>query len=295
MRSILAAWLLLLITVGAANGQSADDLRISVEGFQVETHGAEKRSVGGSAAATIGTTAARMFSFRDCRRFSITHPPARFEKEADVAWRVEVTPLRVVDHAVTFRLRWTREIDKAGERPGENVEVTLKPGESRPIDTVAIPPGTRDADGRPCEMQSASLRVSVDFPEMDRRLIDADIWLVERLPGGQERSQQQSIRGLPHRPIPFFFDGIADGGARLDVFGELIARPGAGAIQVALKTAAARAHAGQSGYQAARWFRSTLNIKPTDTIDVALTREGEKPPASAGRNLSIRLRVRQSR
>lgn len=295
MRLMIGAWTLLLIGVGAANAQSNDEVRISVEGFQVATNGAERRSVGGSAAATIGTTAVRIFSFAECRRFSITHPPDTFRKEADAGWRVEITPLKVVDHAVTFRLRWMREIDKTGERPGENVEVTLKPGESRPIDTVQIPAGTRDSAGRPCEMKAASLRVSADVSEMDRQLIGADIWLVERLANGKERSQQQSIRGLPHRPIPFFFDGITDGGERLDIFGELIARPEGAGIQVALKTAAARAHAGQSGYQSAQWFRSALNINPTEIVDVALTREGEKPLASDGRNLSIRVRVKQIR
>jgi hypothetical protein len=143
-----------------------------------------------------------MFSFAECRRFHITHAPDTFRKEADAGWRVEITPLKVVDYAVTFRLHWMREIDRTGERPGETVEVTLKPGESRPIDTVQIAAGTKDSAGRPCDMKTASLRVSADFPEFDRRLIGADIWLVERLPNGKERSQQQSIRGLPHRPIP---------------------------------------------------------------------------------------------
>jgi hypothetical protein len=137
--------------------------------------------------------------------------------------------------------------------------------------------------------------VSADFLQMDRRLIGADIWLVERWPNGKERSQRQSIRGLPHREMPFYFDGIADGDKRLDIFGELIADPEQGSIQVALETVAAQAHPGQSGYQSARWFRSTLNVKPNEIVDVALTREGDKPPTSDGRVFSIRIQAKQIR
>lgn len=180
-------------------------------------------------------------------------------------------------------------------RSGEDVEVTLEPGESRPIDSVPIAAGTKASDGRPCEMKAASLRVSADFPQMDRRLIGADIWLVERWPNGKERSQRQSIRGLPHRAMPFYFDGIADGDKRLDIFGELIADPRQGSIRVRLKTAAAQAHSGQSGYQSADWFRSTLNVKPNEIVDVALTREGDKLPTSDGRLFSIRIQTKQIR
>lgn len=144
-------------------------------------------------------------------------------------------------------------------------------------------------------MKAASLRVSADFPQMDRRLIGADIWLVERLPNGRERSQRQSIRGLPHRAMPFYFDGIVDGDKRLDIFGELVADLEQASIQVGVETAAAKAHPGQSGYQSAQWFRSTLNIKPNEIVDVALTREGEKPPISDGRLLSIRIQAKQIR
>ena len=295
MRSMIAIWAWLLIGASVANAQSMDEVRITVEGLQVAADGAETVAVGGSGAATSGKTIVRIFSFFDCRRFSVTHPPDTFKKDADAGWRVEITPVKVVDHAVTFRLRWAREVDKTreGGRTGEDVEVTLKPGESRPIDSVLIT-GTKSWDGVPCA-RSASLRVSADFPKMDRRLIEADIWLVERLPNGKERSQRQSIRGLPYRAMPFYFDGITDGDKRLDIFGELIADPAQGSIQVALETATAQAHPGQSGYQSVNWFRSRLNIKPNETVDVSLAREGQTPHTSDGRVFSIRIQAKQIR
>ena len=297
MRSMMSICTWLLIGAGAANAQSMDDVRISVRAFQIATTGAETATVAGSGPATIGTTIARIFSFAGCDgRFSVTHPPKTFGKEADAAWRVEITPLKVVDHVVTFRLRWERALDKSGgDRSGEDVQVTLKPGESRPIDSVPIAAGTKTWDGRPCEMKAASLRVFADFPEMDRRLIGADIWLVERLPNGKETSQRQSIRGLPYREMRFYFDSIADGDRRLDVFGSLIADLGQGSLQVGLEAAAAQAHPGQSGYQSVSWYRSTLNIKPGEIVEVALTRQGDKTPTSDGRTFSIRIQAKPLR
>ena len=298
MSSTMGICTWLLIGAGVANAQSLDDVRISVRAFQIATTGAETAVVSGSGPATIGTTLVRIFSFAGCDgRFSVTHPPKTFGKDADAAWRVEITPVKVLDHVVTFRLRWERAIDKTSglDRPGEDVHVTLKPGESRPIDSVPIAPGTKTWDGRPCEMKAASLRVSADFPEMDRRLIGADIWLVERLPNGKETSQRQSIRGLPHRAMPFYFDSIADGDRRLDVFGSVIADLEHGSIRVGLEAAAAQAHPGQSGYQSASWFRSTLHIKPSEIVEVALTRDGARTVTSDGRTFSIRILAKQIR
>ena len=57
-------------------------------------------------------------------------------------------------------------------------------------------------------------------------VVAADLWLVERLPNGTEaqRSQPLSVRGLPNRPFPFYFDSIVDGNVTLDFYGILISR-----------------------------------------------------------------------
>ena len=66
--------------------------------------------------------------------------------DATVAWRVELTPLHVVKDAVTFRLRWIRvaaprqllnQLSLDGKVAGattEDLELTLRPGESWPMD-----------------------------------------------------------------------------------------------------------------------------------------------------------------
>ena len=52
-------------------------------------------------------------------------------------------------------------------------------------------------------------------------MIAVDLWLVERLPDGTERSQPLSLRGLYNQPIPFYFDTLTEGTKTLDVFGDL--------------------------------------------------------------------------
>ena len=137
------------------------------------------------------------------------------------------------------------------------------------------------------------------FPDFDRRLIGAEVWLVEKLPNGKEQSQLQSLRGLPNRPIPFYFDGVPDEAGRFDIFGKLVADPEQGGIEFTVETIRARADPDQHGYQSARWFKSTVHVKPNEIVDVALPApvpaSGENAGALAKRVFSIRIQAKQIR
>jgi len=288
----------LLLVAPIARAQTSDDLRIIVTGFAVAANGAERD--GGvsfrATSLTIGQPSIGVFSMFDCGYFSVTIPANPFKDGATGGWRVEITPIKVIDHAVTFRLRWVRAIDKgtALSPANEDVELTLKPGESRPLDTVPVPPGAKTFDGRPCAIKAASLRVSVNLPDFDRRLIGATLWLVEKMPNGTEVHQMQSVRGVPHRPIPFFFDSKPDGENRLDFLGTLVADLEQDGIGIVLETVRARADPGQTGYQGANWFRSTVHMKPNEIVEVALRQPDEKG-ASPGRVFSLRIQAKQLR
>lgn len=177
----------------------------------------------------------------------------------------------------------------------EDVQVTLRPGESRPLDSVPVAPGAKTLDSRPCATRAASLRVAVDFPVFDQRLIGANVWLVERLPNGKEQSQLQTLRGVPNRAIPFYFDSVADGTKRIDFFGKLVADPEQGTIEIALETVRGVANPTPNGYQAAQWFRSTVQMKPNEIVDVALKQPGEDAAAPGARVFSIRIQAKQIR
>ena len=284
-----------------AGAQTIPEVYLSVTGFELAVSGAEK-DAGVSfrtGPMTVGKPAVGVFSMFNCGYFSVTIPPNSFKEDATAGWRVEITPLRAVNHAVTFRLRWIRALDKGtGLSPAnEDVEVTLRPGESRTLDSVPVPAGAATFDGRPCRIKAASLRVSLQFPDFDRRLIGANVWLVERLPNGKEESQLQSIRGVPHRRLTFYFDSIPNGTKRIDFFGTLIADPERGSIDVTLETVRAIQDPSPDpqGYQAARWFRSTVQLKPDETVEVALRDPDEKVDAIPGRTFSLRIQAKQIR
>jgi hypothetical protein len=151
-------------------------------------------------------------------------------------------------------------------------------------------------DGKPCTTKAASLRASADFPEPDRRLVGADLWLVERLPDGQERAQAQSVRGLFNHPIPFYFDSVTDGTKRLDFFGKLVAEPGQGGFTINVEAIRAAPNSDPEwGYWAVRWFRSTLQVKPNEVVEVALPPIDAKDAPLADRKFSIRIKSRQIR
>lgn len=107
MKLMLATLSLLLAAGRLADAQTVDEAQISVGGFELAANGAEK-AVGvwfGTGPLIIGKPTVGVFSMHGCGYFTVTVPPNRFEENATVGWRVEVTPMRVVNHAVTFRLR----------------------------------------------------------------------------------------------------------------------------------------------------------------------------------------------
>jgi hypothetical protein len=286
-----------------AAAQTPDEVQVSVAGFELGATGAEKPAgvTFLTGPLTIGQQAAAMFWVSSCGYLSLkVGPPYSFPENATAGWRVEITPLKVVNHAVTFRLRWVRALDRSStsfEPPREDIELTLKPGESRPIDSVpVVQTGVKTFDGKPCTTKAASLRVSADFPDMDRRLVGADLWLVERLSNGQERTQAQSIRGPFNRAIPFYFDSVVDGAKRVDIFGKLVADPVQGGFEIKVEAIRALPNTDPEwGYHAARWFRSTLHIKPNEVVDVALPSQDDPERTFNDRTFSIRIKPRQIR
>lgn len=298
--TLILGMLSALLGTGTVDTASVQDVQIFVTAYQVGASGAEKPAgvSRGTGPLSIGAPTVGVFSMFGCGGFSLTVPPHSFRDDATVGWRVEVTPLKVVDHAVTFRLRWVRALDTGQglSQASEDVEVTLRPGESRPLDSVeVVEDGATTSKSRSCDTKAVSLRVSADFPVLDRRLIGADVWLVEHLPNGKEQSRLQSVRGLPHRPIPFYFDSVLHDRGRLDVFGKLVVDLEQGILGITLETAGAWADPGQTGYQSAQWFRSTVDIKPDEIVDVALKQPDDKTGGLGGRTFSIRIRARQIR
>jgi len=312
----MACGVLWLMACGIADAQTppAPDLQIKLGTSVVTPLGGEHP--GGvwfsTGAVAIGRTSTATYSFGNtCEAWAVSSDGS-VRDDATIAWRIEVTPIRVVRHAVRFRLHWVRmagtrqQLDqlsfdgaKAARLPSEDIELNLGPGESWPVDTVRVPPGAEMVDGRPCG-STASIRVSVDrYPsaEEEHRLIGADLWLIERLADGNEvqRSQPLAVRGLPGRPFNFYFDSIVDANATLDIYGILIARRLGDEVFVSVETRSrwapeARNISGPQGF-----LNSEIHMRPSETVEIRLPLLGDDAGPFAKRALSIRIRARQVR
>jgi hypothetical protein len=313
MRSTVGCLLIVFSAYGFANAQTRDDLQIRLGMYSLNPDGGERPGgIWFVTRPTIGKPMQSFWSFGEtCEAWTVSSKPYARE-DATSAWRIETTPIRAEGDAVTFRLRWVRvaalkqqleqlsfDDAKATRSPNEDLELTLRPGQSYPVDSVRVPAGAKNEHGKPCG-PSESIRVSVDvYPDADaeRRLVVTDLWLVERLPDGSEaqRSQPLTIRGLPNRPSRFYFDSLVDGTSTLDIFGLLTASPESSTIAVSVDTRSRWAPEPRNFSGPQRFLKSQIEVKPAETVDVRLPLLGEEAGVFAKRALSIRIRARQIR
>jgi hypothetical protein len=251
--AVVALIVVLLPAVGArpASAQRIDNLRITVTTSIGRGDGGERWSTRFDVEARkIGESRTFAFSRLPGQCGSGVRPgPAQERGEAFdgsmqavyAAWTVQVTPIKQVGDAVTFRMQWTRSRDNGkASSVGEDSELTLRPGQSLTADVMSQALDTTESRTPPgCLVKTMALNVAVDYelaPERDRRLVAVDLWLIERLADGKERSQQLALRGLYHQTIPFYFDTLKDGDKGLDVFGSLQISPGEQTSEVAITT-----------------------------------------------------------
>jgi hypothetical protein len=303
MTRVVLAALILFRSVAPADAQppaSSSDLVIYFRGYVTAITGPETASgVTFDAEAIVGKTVTGAMSTMRCGYFAASSNNGALD-DADVGWRLEITPTRVVDRTVTFRLRWTRAVDRlssgASTPPGGDTELTLKLGESRQLDEVAVAREAKTFDGKPCDRSRATLRVGIDpypFEQFDRRLIATDVWLVERLADGKERTQLLPLRSIPNRSTSFYFDSLRAGDSSLDIFGHLMARLEGDTVELDLETIS-RWDAKAPVYPY-RWVKSTLRVLPNEVIDVPLPKLGSEAGVFADRIISLRIRARQLR
>lgn len=309
-----------LLITGAVEAQEAPGLRIVVTASIIRADGGDRRSGG-------------TFIDPDVRQRTIPVAISRLEgqcgtgmgneplgelgvasdgsmKKIDSAWTVHVTPLSRVDDAVTFRLRWTRT--RHSGRPSTlaaDRELTLRPGQSTSLDVMPF-------DGTPgaspgCVGMALGVEVAHHpDPHRDRRLVDVDLWLVERLPDGRERSQMLPLRGLYHQAIPFYFSTLTEGTKDLDLFGDLQVSPDGSSRSVVLTTRsrlADRNPVAPAGYPAGRNWppgqyvgsnMATVGLADDEVVSVplpAIDSPFVDGAAFSDRTLSFRIRLRQVR
>ena len=302
MRMISCCLLIAHLAAGVAHAQTANDLQVQLGAYNLRPDGGD-RPLGiwfTTGPVAIGKRVTSTFSIGDtCEAFSVSSDGSLREK-ATAAWRIDVTPTRVVRDAVTFRLRWQMAgLGQAGLQFSDgpairgDIELTLRPGESWPVYTL------RNISGYSCPSTS-SIRVSVDnYPSEgdEHRLVAADLWLIERLSNGTEvqRSQPLSVRGLPNRPSHFYFDSLVDGSVTLDIYGTLMSHLGTDAIAMSVETRSRWAPESRNFSGPQRSVTSDIQVKPAETVEIRLPLLGDEAGTFAKRALSIRIRARQLR
>jgi hypothetical protein len=306
MRTITWWVLIVHIAAGVAHAQTFNDLQVRLGAYTSSTDGGEK-AVGvwfSTGPLVVGKRVTSTFSVGEtCEAFAVSSDGS-FTDNATAAWRIDVTPTRVVRDAVTFRLRWQMAGSRQhGDRmslefsdafpPPEDIQLTLRPGESWTVYTL------RNIHRYSCGSAS-SIRVSVDnypWEEDERRLVAADLWLVERLSNGTEaqRSQPLSVRGLPNRPFRFYFDSIVDSNVTLDIYGTLISRLESDAIAVSVETRGRWDPGSRNVSGPQRSVTSDIRVKPAETVEIRLPMLGDDAGPFAKRAFSIRIRARQLR
>ena len=321
MKLLVFALIVVLLQVSghsAARAQDASGLRIVVQVKVGRQDGGDRRSTGGFIdPAAIGKTVAHAFS-RLAGQCGTGVGPAPLGdtgvasdgsmKKVESAWTVQTTPTTLAGEAATFRIQWTRSRDNGKPSTvGDDAELTLRPGQALTLDLMP----QSDAASGACA--SLSLSVGVVYwpePDQDRRLLAVDLWLVERLPDGKERSQPLSLRGLYNQAIPFHFDTLSASTKTLDVFGDLQISPGTETTAIKMTTRSRvidlQPPPRPPGYPVgAPWphvyvgsTTATLQVGPSEVVSVPLPpvgRGGADAEAFAARALSFRIRVRRIR
>ena len=300
-------WCLVIahLAAGVARAQTPNDLQVRLGAYTSSTDGGEK-PVGvwfSTGPVVVGKSVISTFSVGEtCEAFAVSSDGS-FVENPTAAWRIEVTALRVVRDAVTFRVRWQMAAWLQGGRGSlefgeafpkwDHAELTLRPGESWPVYTL------RNIHRYSCGGTS-SIRVSVDhypWEEDERRLVIADLWLVERLSNGSEaqRSQPLSVRSLPNRPFRFYFDSIVDANVTLDIYGIIIPRLDSDAIAISVETRSRWAPGSPNFSGPQRSVTSALRMKPAETVEIRLPMLGHDAGPFAKRAFSVRIRARQLR
>jgi hypothetical protein len=294
------------VSTSVVAAQSYPHLSIDIQGTTIGIDGGERPNTGMSTGPLVvgKETTAGFAKVPDMCGFVVA---SRLLPDAISGWTVAVTPLKVENDAVTFRLQWVRARfeNRDSSSPGADFTLTMKPGDSMPLDIVPLSPTVTMPYER-CGVRATALRVGVNAypgPQNDRRLVSTELWLVERLPGGQERSQALTVRGLFNRATPFYFDSITDGGVTLDFHGEFTVSPSDNQIVLNLTTGSRAIQGGTTSISLregtmnrGRVVDSTVRLASGEVVAIELPRLSENDAgAFASHTFAIRVRSQRIR
>ena len=306
--ALVAACFFQSLIASPASAQTIDHLRIWIKGIELHNDGGAQQRVGSAGRGfAIGQPVSASI-WKEAAKCVLSAGPTRRSPNAEIGWTVDAVPIKVVDDAVTFSLEWKRDRDKGKDSggPGGSSELTLRPGETLPIDIADL---LTTETSSPCPYRRLELLIGVEhYPpaDLDRRVVATDLWLVRRVANGSTESEPVSVRGQLNRPTPFYFSTVSDSGVSLDFYGEVTVRERGASREVELITRSRLIEGGRQSETmpagpntrmfVAREVKSTMQLKANEVVAVELPRLGENASnAFANQMFSIRLRSQRIR
>lgn len=304
MRSSLLAAMLILqpCLPRTAAAQTFPNLTIDVEGLVNGVMAQEELNVSvPSGAVTVGRTITTAIGYLPDRCGFSVQSAGPIESPALAGWVVVLTPTKVLGDEVTFRARWTRGGALEEKWLGSRMEeITLRAGEVRPLDSfipfsLAVGHAVRER----CHAISTTLQLrvtSLPRPQKDSRVFVTDLWLVDRLPSGAEKTELVSVRGRLNEATPFYFETLTEGNATIEFYGQFIAALELGTVVMNLDV---RRNIGfnEGGRGSARGDKNAtaIRLEPDSVVAIELPRNGDDALGFASHAFSIRIRTRELR
>jgi hypothetical protein len=138
---------------------------------------------------------------------------------AELGWRVTVLTKSISPTSdVVLTVTWSRERHGKVEARGGS-EVLMRAGDRVPLDVADTP----EKRGTRCGMTSAQLELQLE-PVSWTKAVSTDMWLVRRLPDGQEQTEQINVRSALNEEVPFYFTDLKSGELLMSVLGNIRAR-----------------------------------------------------------------------
>ena len=249
----------------------------------------------------------------NCAAWSVSSAVGDVREDATTAWNIETTAIRVVRDAITFRLRWVRyaalrqqfdqiplESSKAFRIPNEDIELTMRPGESAVVDTVRVPAGLKTMEGRRAEAARRSECQSTTTRK--RRRIGG--WL--RPTSGSSSGSPMALRRNAARfcrcaACRTARSGSISTGSSTATSHSISSGSSPRGSRVAprrspLRRAVDGGSANSPGFYGPQQFvESAVVVKPEEIVEVRLPKLDADAGPFAGREFSIRIRARQLR
>ena len=148
------------------------------------------------------------------------------DANAELGWRVTVLTKSITPEShVILSVTWSRERHGKVEARGAS-EVLMRPGDSVPLDVAETPEHRKLTS---CGMTSAELELQLEPIVWNSargvaNRVSTDMWLVRRLPNGQEQTEQINVRSVINEEVPFYFTDLKSGELLMSVAGSIRAR-----------------------------------------------------------------------